>query len=217
MLVGDRMSHPVITTTPQSSLDDAWKLMTREHISRLPVVDQRGRMVGIISEKQILKHTPSNGTLLDAWEIKGVLNRIQVVEIMTKDVITVTPDTPIEEAAQIMADKEISGIPVVDDGKLVGMIAETDIFKVFLEVLGAREPGIRLTVAVVKAPGQIAKIAQAIFAAGGNIISLGTFLGKSSESGEITLKVEGIQKDALVMVVKPFVEKIVDVREKVIV
>lgn len=217
MLVGDRMSHPVITTTPQASLDDASRLMALEHISRLPVVDKRGRMVGIISEKQILKHTPSDATLLDAWEIKGVMNRILVETVMTKDVITVTSDTPIEEAAQIMADREISGIPVVDGGKLIGMIAETDIFKAFLEVLGAREPGIRLTVSVAKSPGQIAKLAQAIYAAGGDIISLGTFLGESSETGEIIVKVDGLQKGALVELVKPFVEKVLDVREKVIV
>jgi acetoin utilization protein AcuB len=177
MLVGDRMSHPVITVTPQTTLDDAWKLMSEEHISRLPVVDKKGRLVGIVSEKKILSYTPSEATMLDVWEIKGVMNRIQVEQLMTREVITVSSDTPLEEAARIMADNEISGIPVVDDGKLVGLIAETDIFKTFLEVLGARDAGIRLSVLLEKAPGKLAALTQAIFNAGGNIISIGSFYG----------------------------------------
>jgi acetoin utilization protein AcuB len=212
MLVGDRMSHPVITISPQASLDDAWKLMASEHISRLPVIDKNGKMVGIVSEKQILRYSPSEATTLDAWEIKGVMNKIQVERVMTKNVITVTPDMPIEEAARVMDDNEISGIPVVIGDSLVGIIAESDLFTTFLEVLGAREPGIRLTVIVDKAPGTLAKLTQAIFSAGGNIISLGTFYGQSTDTGEITIKVESISLDKLVEIVKPFVKEISDVR-----
>lgn len=216
MLVGDRMSHPVITISPQASLDDAWKLMVNEHISRLPVVDKKGKLIGIISEKQVLRYSPSEATTLDVWEIKGVMNRIQVEKVMTRDVVTVSEDTPIEEAARIMTDNQISGIPVVTNDKLVGMIAETDLFKTFLEVLGAREPGIRLTILVPKEPGELAKLSESIFKAGGNIISLGTFYGDSSEVGEITLKVEGLDKETLIKIVTPFVQTIKDIREKVI-
>ncbi len=214
MLVKDRMSHPVITITPQASLDDATSLMAAERISRLPVVDKRGKLVGIISEKQILHYSPSKATLLDAYEIQGVLNRIPVEKVMTRDVITITADKPIEEAARVMADNEISGIPVLSEGSLVGMIAETDVFKAFLEVLGARKPGIRLSVLLPEAPGELARLTQIIFNAGGNIISLGTFYGESSETGEVTVKVEGIAKDKLVELVTPCVKKIVDVREQ---
>lgn len=213
MLVGDRMSHPVITVTPQTTLDDAWKLMSEEHISRLPVVDKKGRLVGIVSEKKILRYTPSEATMLDVWEIKGVMNRIQVQQLMTHEVITVSSNTPLEEAARIMADNEISGIPVVDDGKLVGLIAETDIFKAFLEVLGARDAGIRLSVLLEKSPGKLAALTQAIFNAGGNIISIGSFYGQNSENGEITLKVEDISQESLLDVVRPFALKIMDVRQ----
>ncbi len=214
MLVKDRMSHPVITITPQASLDDAASLMATEKISRLPVVDQRGKLVGIISEKQILSYAPSKATLLDAFEIQGVMNRIPVEKVMTRAVITISADTPIEEAARIMADHEISGIPVLADGSLVGMIAETDLFKAFLEVLGAREPGIRLSVLLPKVPGELARLTQVIFNAGGNIISVGSFYGKSSDTGEVTLKVEGVGKDQLVELVGPCVIKVTDVREQ---
>ncbi len=214
MLVRDRMSQPVITISPKASLDDAASLMASEHISRLPVVDQRGRLVGIISEKQILRYAPSAATLLDEYEIKGVMNRIPVEKVMTREVITITADTPIEEAARVMVDNEISGIPVLSGDSLVGMIAETDLFKAFLEVLGAREPGIRLSVLLPKVPGELAALTQAIFNAGGNIISLGTFYGESSDTGEVTVKVEGVSKEKLVELIAPRVKKIVDVREK---
>jgi len=214
MLVKDRMSHPVITVSPQASLDDAASLMATEHVSRLPVVDKRGKLVGIITEKQILRYAPSKATLLDEFEIKGVMNRIAVEKVMTRDVITITADTPIEDAARVMADHEISGIPVVSGDRLVGVIAETDLFKAFLETMGAREPGIRLSVLLPKVPGELASLTQAIFNAGGNIISLGTFYGESSETGEVTLKVEGLTKDRLVELIQPRVIKIVDVREK---
>jgi acetoin utilization protein AcuB len=216
MLVSDRMSHPVITITPQASLDDTWQLMSEEKISRLPVVDKKGKMVGIITEKQIMRYTPSLATTLDVWEIKGAMSRMTVDKVMATEVITITADTPIEEAARIMIDNGISGIPVVENDQLVGMIAETDLFKAFLEVLGAREPGIRLTILLAKAPGKLARLAQAICDAGGNIISLGTFLGISSEAGEVTMKVDGIQKEKLIELVTPFVVKVLDIREKVI-
>ena len=212
MLIKDRMSHPVITVMPHESLDDAAAIMTREHISRLPVVDKRGKMVGIISEKQIMRYSPSEATTLDVYEIQGIMNRIPVEKVMARSVISVTPDTPIEEAARIMVDEEISGIPVVVGDSLVGIIAETDLFKAFLEVLGAREPGVRLTVMMSRDPGGLAYLTQAIFQAGGNIISVGSFYGESSDTAEVTLKVDGIPKDKLVELVKSSVMKIVDVR-----
>ena len=217
MLVGERMSKPVITIHPQASLDDAWQLMSSEKISRLPVVDKKGKMVGIITEKQILRYSPSLATTLDVYEIKGAMARMTVDKVMQTDVVTIDADTPIEEAARIMEDRDISGIPVIDQNQLVGMITEADLFKAFLEVLGARLPGIRLAVLVSIGPGQLARLTQAVFNAGGNIISLGTFSGPSSETGEILMKVDGLAKDALVELVKPFVIKILNVREKVIV
>jgi acetoin utilization protein AcuB len=212
MLVKDRMSHPVITISPQATLADAWNLMNDENVSRLPVVDRKGALIGIISEKQVLRYLPSEATTLDRWEIQGVMTKILVEKVMTREVLTIADDTPIEEAARIMADNQISGIPVLSNGKLAGMIAETDLFKAFLEVLGAREMGIRLTVLSPKEPGELAKLTNAIFQAGGNIISLGTFYGDDSETGEFTLKVDGLSKEVLADVVRPLVQEIKDIR-----
>lgn len=212
MLVKDRMSSPVITIQPGASLDDAWRLLTREKISRLPVVDARGKLVGIITEKQLLRYSPSQATTLDAFEIKGAMKRIKVDEAMTRTPITVAPDEPIEEVARIMVDNKISGMPVVEGDTIVGIITETDLFKLFLESLGAREPGVRLTISLQKAPGQLAKITKVIFDAGGNIIAISSFMGKTSDTAEVTLKVENLTAEKLIALVKPLALEILDVR-----
>jgi acetoin utilization protein AcuB len=112
-----------------------------------------------------------------------------------------------------MADNKIGGVPVVHNNNIVGIITETDLFKVFLELLGAREPGIRLAALIPVIPGKLAQITKAIFDNGGNIIALGTFLGQSSKNREITLKVNGIDSKALEKAIEPYVEQIIDIRE----
>jgi acetoin utilization protein AcuB len=214
MLIRQRMSRPVITVNADASMQEALDLMRKEHIRRLPVINKRGQLVGIVTETDLAKASPSQATTLSVWEIRELVSKVKVEEIMTPDVVTVADDTPIEEAARIMADYEISGLPVMREGKLVGMITETDVFKVFLELFGARESGVRLTVEVPRTPGQLAKLTNAIFDLGGNIISLGTFMGESSETGEITVKVGGVTKNALVSAIQPLVLRIADVRDE---
>lgn len=213
MLVGDRMSHPVITVYPETTLEDALKLMQEEKIRRLPVVNRRGELVGIISDGVILRALPSDATTLSVWEARDMVRRLTVNKYMTKEVVTVTDDTPLEEAARIMIDNQISALPVMRGGKLVGLITEKDLFKVFLELLGARDPGVRLSAIVPKEPGRLLHITKAIYDLGGDIVALGTFQGETSMNGEITIKVAGVQKQALVDAIRPHVEKIVDVRE----
>jgi acetoin utilization protein AcuB len=213
MLVGKRMSSPVITVHPDATLEDAINLMKAEHIRRLPVVDKDGNLIGIVSERQLLAASPSDATTLSVYEIKELMNRVTIDKIMTRDVLTATVDTPLEETARIMADNKVGGLPVVEGSKVVGMITETDVFKVFLEMLGARQKGLRLMVETTDAPGTFAKISQAIFDAGGNIIALGTFLGKTSDVSEIMIKANNIDKDKLLAVVKPYILTVLDIRE----
>jgi acetoin utilization protein AcuB len=213
MLVGERMSHPVITIHPEMPMPDALHLMKKEHIRRLPVVDKKGNLVGMVSENDLLHASPSDVTSLSVWEVTYLVSKIQIKRIMAKDVITVTEDTPLEEAARIMADNKIGGVPVVREGKVTGIITETDLFKVFLELLGARAPGVRLAALIQYAPGQLAQVTKSIFDHGGNIIALGTFLGESSENREITMKVSGLDSDTLRTSLEPYVEKIIDICE----
>jgi acetoin utilization protein AcuB len=194
-------------------MQDALNLMQQERMRRFPVVDKRGRLVGIVSDKDLLNASPSEATSLSIYEVNYLLSKLTVKEIMNRDVITITDDTPLEEAARIMADNKIGGLPVLRDNEVTGIITETDLFKIFLELLGAREPGVRISALVQNIPGELAKLTKVIFNLGGNIVALGTFLGESSENREISIKVADVDAQTLEEAIKPIVEKIVDIRE----
>jgi acetoin utilization protein AcuB len=213
MLVKEHMRHPVITAYPDTNLPDALDVMNREHIRRLPIVNSRGHVIGIVSDSDLLKASPSDATTLSKFELRDLTRKVTMDEIMTREVITIDEDTPIEEAARIMADSKVSGLPVMREGKLVGMITETDLFKTFLELLGGRDPGVRLTVYVPRGPGQIAKITSKIVELGGDIIALATSEGDSKETGQITMKISGVPEEELVRAITPLVSRVVDVRE----
>jgi acetoin utilization protein AcuB len=213
MLVGERMSKPVITIQPDLPIQDALALMKREAVRRLPVVDDRGSLVGIVSQSDLLHATPSDVTSLSIWELNYLLSKISVDEIMTKEVISISEDTPLEEAARIMADNKIGGLPVVRDKTVAGIITETDLFKIFLELLGAREAGVRVSALVQDVPGKLAQVTSAVHKAGGNIIALGTFLGETTENREITVKIDGIELKSVKSSLEPVVERILDIRE----
>lgn len=212
MLVGERMSHPAITISPETPMQEALRMMRMENIRRLPVVGARGKLVGIVTETDLLHASPSDASSLSVWEMNYLLSKLKIEEIMTSDVITIHADTPIEDAARIMADNKIGGLPVVQGRDVVGIITETDLFKLFLELMGARERGVRLTALLPDVPGELAKLAQAIASLGGNIVALGTFMGDSSENRLVTLKASGVDADTLRAAVEPLVERIVDVR-----
>jgi acetoin utilization protein AcuB len=212
MLVHERMSKYPITTTEDTPINEAIRLMRDDKVRRLPVLNGKGELVGIVSEKDLLYASPSPVTSLSIHELHYLISKITVDEVMTKDVITVSEYTPLEEAARIMADNKIGGLPVVRDGKLVGIITESDLFKIFLEVLGAREMGVRLSMLVPEKPGILADITRAIAELGGNIISLGTFLGEDPTNRLITVKVADVPEDQLVAEMKTLTLEIEDAR-----
>ncbi len=216
MLVGERMTSPAITIGPDLPVQEAMALMRRDKVRRFPVVDSGGKLIGIVSEKDLLDATPSDATTLSVWEINYLLSKLTVEKVMSKQVITITADTPIEEAARIMSDHKIGGLPVVEGQKVVGIITETNLFKIFLELLGARSSGVRLTLLVSEQPGKLHELTGAIQSLGGNVIALGTFLGENSANRTVAMKISGVSKDALVKAIQPLVERIVDVREMVV-
>ncbi|HEX7619807.1 MAG TPA: CBS domain-containing protein [Anaerolineales bacterium] len=210
MNVGRRMSHPVITVQPDIQITKAHELMAHEKIRQMPVV-KNGKLVGIVSENDILKAYPSSVTSLAVWEIASLLEKIKVREVMVKDVRTVQEDTLIEEAARIMADTEISSLPVIRDKELVGIITQTDLFDIMLEMLGARRPGVHFSVLIPPQPGQIAKITKAIYEKGGDITALSTFEGDSSANFMLGVKVNGIDQKALQKLIKPLVIELLEI------
>jgi len=211
MLVKERMSKPVITINPDMTITDALHLMRQENIRRTPVI-QDGKLVGIVSEKDLLNASPSSATSLSIWELNYLINRIKVTDIMTKDVLTVDINDTIEKAARTMSDSKIGGLPVTKEGKVVGIITETDLFKIFLEITGAREPGVRLTALVPEKIGKLAELTKAIAMAGGNFIAFGQFSGEDPSNRGIMFKVIGIDEDKIVEIVTPHVAKIIDIR-----
>ena len=136
MYVKEHMSSPALTISPETSFQDALKLMHERKIRRLPVVDEAGVLVGIVSERDLLHAAPSPATSLSIWELNYLLWRLQVKDLMSQHVLTVTPDTPLQNAATLMIEKRIGGMPVVDDARrVIGVITETDIFKALVEIL----------------------------------------------------------------------------------
>jgi acetoin utilization protein AcuB len=214
MNVGQRMTKNPVTVTPDVSVPEAQAIMRREKIRRLPVLDKQGKLVGIVTSLDLIHASPSPATSLDMYELHYLLSKLKVESVMTKNVITVTEDLPIEEAARIMADNNISGLPVMRNNILVGIITESDLFKLFIELFGARHKGVRLTVLLPERKGELADVAGAIAKIGGNIVSLATFEGEDPTNSYCTLKVESVDKTSLVNAVTPLVERIVDVREQ---
>jgi acetoin utilization protein AcuB len=213
MLVGERMTSRPIITHPDTPIDEALKLMRESKVRRLPVLDKKGKLVGIVTEKDLLYVSPSPATSLSIHELHYLIAKIKVGDVMAKDVITATEYTPLEEAARIMADNKIGSLPVMRDDKLVGIITETNLFCIFLELLGAREKGTRLTMLVPEQKGVLASITHDIAEMGGNIISLGTFVGDDPTNRLITVKVSEIGQDELVSAMEASGMEIVDVRE----
>ena len=214
MLVRQRMSAHPILCEPDLPVSDALDRMKTEHIRRMPVIDKHGKLIGIVSDKDLLHASPSPATSLSVWEITYLLGKIKIQDVMTRKVITVSADTPLETAARIMVDNKIGGLPVVDgDGAVIGIITETDIFKAFIELFGARQKGVRVTTIVTDNQGQLAKITHAIAEAGGNITALVELPGTDSTNYEVLFKVIGVAKDQLVEVLQPFVVRVTDVRE----
>jgi acetoin utilization protein AcuB len=212
MLVGERMTKNPIVIRDDTPINKALKTMQDNKVRRLPVLNDKGALVGIVSERDLLFASPSPATSLSIYELHYLLSRITVANVMTAEVITVTEDTPLEEAARIMADNRIGGLPVERKGDLVGIITETDLFKIFLELLGAREAGVRLTMLVPDEKGMLAKVTSEITELGGNIVSLGTFLGEEPTNVLLTIKVQDVKEEDLVKAMEPLAMKIVDVR-----
>ncbi|MFN8488733.1 MAG: CBS domain-containing protein [Caldilineaceae bacterium] len=136
MYVKHHMSSPALTITPDTPFQDALKLMHERKIRRLPVVDRNGKLIGIVSERDLLHAAPSPATSLSVWELNYLLWKLTVKDLMATKVLTVAPDALLQEAATIMLEKKIGGLPVVDQNQhVVGVITETDIFKALVDML----------------------------------------------------------------------------------
>jgi CBS domain-containing protein len=140
MLVRDKMHGEVVTITPDQSLRTARERMRQHGVRRLPVVEH-GRLVGIITDRDVRQAWASPATSLSVHELLYLLERVTVAEVMTWKTVTVTPDTPLVEAARLLHDHKVGGLPVVEGGAVVGMITGTDLLEAFIEMSEADREG----------------------------------------------------------------------------
>ena len=174
MLVGKRMRRDVITVSPEEGIRAAMKLIREERIRHLPVTEGR-RLVGIVTDRDLRRVAPSPATSLSVHELNYLLDKLKIKEVMTKEVVTVTPETTIEEAAKLIHDRKIGGLPVVEQGnELVGILTETDILEAFLEVMGIGMPQSRIELVLEDKPGAFYQVCRAIEEFNGDISSVVT-------------------------------------------
>lgn len=212
MLVRERMSSPIIAVDPNMPIMEALKLMQDKGIRRTPVLDKKGNLIGIVSDKDLLNAAPSDATTLSVWEMNYLLAQVKVKDVMTKKVLTVTEDTPIEEAAYVMVQNKIGGMPVMRGNQVVGLITETDLFKIFLELMGARDKGVRVTALVPEKLGELEELTHAIAQAGGSFIAFGQFSGEGPENRMVTFKVAGMELEEVKERIAPHIERLIDIR-----
>jgi acetoin utilization protein AcuB len=162
MLVKNWMSKNVITVEADDSMQHAVKLLKEHKINLLPVM-KKGKLVGVITDRDLKKSSPSEATALDMHEILYLLSTIKVKDIMPKRLYTVPDNYTVEETAEMLLEKRISGVPVTDEkGKLVGVITKNDIFRLFITLTGLGKKGVQIAVQLKDAPGSIKEIREMI-------------------------------------------------------
>ncbi len=194
MNVSAFMTKGPLTVTKYTNIYDAKKIMEDHNIRRLPVLDG-DRLVGIVSKSDIMEATPSDLSKHSIHELNYILSRMIVSEIMTKHPLTVTPDTPIEVAARLMRRYKIASLPVLDEGQLIGIITESDLFDAFIEIMGGNVRGSKLIIPLEDKPGALANVTHIISKHGANILSIVTHR-RGSERGESLIYIKIDQEDA---------------------
>ncbi len=157
MRVKDFMSTDVVTVDEDTSIHDARKIMETKKIRRLPVMDG-SRLVGLVTERMLLEASPSQATTLSIHELQYILAKMTVRDIMVRDPLTITSDMPAEEAMQLGQEKGYGAFPVVDTGRLVGIVTESDIVRIMTQILGTKGSGCRVDILTNREFGNLQKI-----------------------------------------------------------
>jgi acetoin utilization protein AcuB len=190
MIVERRMRKNPVWVDEEDSMKKAIDLLKEKGIRHLPVLRDGEKLVGIVSDRDIKAASPSPATSLEIREIYYLLDKIKIKQIMTKKPYTVSMGTPVEEAALIMREKKIGALPVVKDGKLIGIITETDILDAFLDAVGISRPGYRIEVALPNTQGQLFRVAKLLNELDVNIVSVVTASAEDPEKKILVLRIE---------------------------
>ena len=198
MLVKDWMSKDPITINDDTSMMKAIHLMKQNRFRRLPVLHE-GRLVGIVSDRDLKEASPSKATTLDVHELYYLLAELHVKDIMTRDPVTVSPESTVEHAAQLMLENTISGLPVVDDqGKVVGILTQSDVFRAFMHITGILQGGVQFALRLEDRPGLIKEVVDLLRAKGARFVSLLTSYTSAQEGyRDIYLRVKNLSPEAI--------------------
>ena len=213
MLVRDRMTpQPLVVVTPDTPIIEAQRLMQERNIWHLPVVAippttdpaRCDELVGLLSRTTVLQAVPWSATSLSALETQYILARVKVGKVMIREVVTITEDVPVEEAARSMLDHKIGCLPIMRDGRLVGIISGTDLLATLTEMVGGRRPGLRLSVTVPNVVGSMARLSASIAGIGGNLTVFTSWMGQwGPDRLGVVLKVDNVTQEQLVSAVTP--------------
>jgi acetoin utilization protein AcuB len=207
VFVRDFMTRNPVCLRPESDPLAGIALCKSGRFRHLPVVDGESCVLGVVSQADL-------ELFLAEAESPGVMRRqYRVDQVNPREIPPVEPDTPLEEAARQMAESKTTCLPVVEDGKLVGVVTETDMLNALLEVFSGQQQGIRLTALVPYVKGSLAVISTAVAEAGALILSLNMFEGTDPSNWGCTLKATDVSQEELIEAVRPWVEEILDVRE----
>ncbi len=198
MLVKNWMSKTVITTDVNDSMNKVMDLMKEHNIGMVPVM-KKGKLVGIVTDRDLKRSSASDATTLEIHELLFLISKIKVKDIMTKDPITVPFDFTVEEAAEVLMKNKISGAPVVDQkGQIVGTITKGDLFRVLISLTGVGKRGIQFAFQVEDLPGTIKNVADIIRQYGGRMVSiLSTYEGMPTGYRKIFIRMLGVERDKL--------------------
>ncbi|WP_018527662.1 CBS and ACT domain-containing protein [Alkalispirochaeta alkalica] len=215
MLVKNIMSRNLYVAHPKTAVTDAQETMRRENIHHLPVIDDHTKkLVGIVSEKDLLYASPSPASTLDVYEMTRLLSKLSVGSVMAKKVVSAHPQDLVEDAARKMVDHDIGCLPIVDeDNYPVGIITESDMFRLFIDLFGTREKGLRATLRIPEEPGELAKLGSDVSEHNGNIVSIGTWPGERPTDALCIMKVTGMTREQFISSVEKHILEVIDIRE----
>lgn len=194
MLVGDWMSQNVATVTEDVSMIKAGRIMREKHIRRLPVVDKEGKLIGIVSERDLRAASPSKATTLDVYEMTYLLTELKVKTIMTRNPISIRPTDTVERAALILRDRKFGSLPVTDEaGKVVGIITDTDIFRLLVSITGIDQDGIQIGLRLSTDEGSLKPVLDELRRHEARIISiLSSYDRIEPGKREVAIRIQGL-------------------------
>lgn len=201
--------------SPEMTAIEVQELMDKQGIRHLPIVDQESNLVGLITKSSLKSALPSDVSQFSRFEISYTLSKVKVESIMVTDVVTIEEEVPIEHAAWLMADRRIGTLPVLSEGKLVGIISDSNIFIAMTSLLGAYEPGIRVTVLQPDKSGVVAQLTNAIYEAGGYLSVCVGYYPKNLDNKWISVcKIQNLDQKQIEDIVDDLEEaSILDIRQ----